>query len=229
MDALNALRQLNPELNVLPVTDPAFSAYGRVITGVDASHELKIARDDVTISQNVTYEASVPVLEEAGLLRACLELDYYGQMPVQLGWCYGHNVALDGLEYHKGNEINVGLSDCVVMLAQYNDIHWDAQPWLDSSAVKTFYVPAGTMFELYAWGLHFAPQHVSEKAGFCNIVALPRDTNFPLETRPEPKGEAALLFARNKWLLVHPEAESLVRDGAYVGIRGKNLKLKTLL
>jgi hypothetical protein len=228
MDTLQALRAANPGLEILPVSDPAFERYGRVITGLDMTREVRYIQDHAQIGSAVVYEPTVPGLEAAGDLKPCLELQHYGAMPVQLGWCYGHNLNLDGLEYHKGSEIDVAVTDIAVMLAEYNDIHWDEQPWIDSAAVKTFYVPQGTAFELYAWGLHFAPLHVSEAAGFATLVALPDKTNFALEQKPEPKGEAALLFARNKWLLVHPEAQGLVRDGAFVGVRGENLKMKAL-
>jgi hypothetical protein len=228
MDRLAALREANPGIEILPITDPAYARFGRVITGLDASKETEYFWKTVKIGPNVAYEASVPELEAAGDLLATLSARNYGGMPVQLGWCYGHNLSLDGLEYHKGSEIDVAVTDCLLMLAHYDDIHWGAQPWLDSSAVKFFYVPQGTVFELYAWGLHFAPQHVSESEGFCILVALPRETNFPLEQKPAGTGESALLFGRNKWLLVHPEAEGLVKDGAFVGIRGENLKIKAV-
>ncbi len=228
MDTLQALRAANPDLNILHITDPAFQRYGRVITGLDTSREAEYIREHVALGDGVVYEPSVAGLEAAGDLKACLELQHYGQMPVQLGWCYGRNSRLDGLEYHKGSEIDLAVTDCAVMLAEYNDIHWDDQTWLDSAVVKTFYIPQGTVFEFYAWGMHFAPLHVSQETGFAILVALPAQTNFPLEQQPEPRAEAALLFGRNKWLLVHPEAESFVQAGAYPGIRGENLNLTAL-
>ncbi len=228
MNTLQALKEANPGLEILSISDPAFARYGRVIVELDASREAQYLREHAQIGAGVVYVPGVPGLEVAGDLKPCLELQHYGDMPVQLGWCYGHNLQLDGLEYHKGSEIDVAVTDCAVMLAEYNDIHWDEQPWLNSAAVKTFYVPQGTVFELYAWGLHFAPLHVSESAGFATLVALPAGTNFELEQKPEPRGEAALLFGRNKWLLVHPEAESLIGDGAFVGIRGLNLRMQPL-
>jgi hypothetical protein len=228
MNRLQALQQANPGLEILPISDPVYNRYGRILTGLDAEAEIRYSRSKASIGEGVVYEAAVPGLEQAGGLLATLTEKHYGEMPVQLGWCYGRNLSLDGLEYHKGSEIDVAVTDCVLMLAHYDDIHWDERPWLDSASVKFFYVPAGTVFELYAWGLHFAPQHVSEADGFCTLVALPRETNFPLDRKPEGAGEAGLLFGRNKWLLVHPEAEGLVRGGAFVGIQGKNLKLTAI-
>jgi hypothetical protein len=38
-------------------------------------------------------------------------------------------------------------------------------------------------------------------------------------------GEDRLLFAVNKWLIAHKES-GLEADGAWIGLRGKNLSLK---
>ena len=228
MNEFHALQESNPGMKILPISDPAFNHYGRVIESLNADQEIRYFLENVQIGPDVIYEAEVPGLEAAGGLLEALTENHYGEMPVQLGWCYGHNLSMDGLEYHKGSEIDVAVTSCVLMLAHHDDIHWQPLPWVDSASVKLFYVPQGTIFELYAWGLHFAPQHVSEAEGFCILVALPRETNFPLERKPQATGEAALLFARNKWLIVHPDAQSLVKDGAFVGIRGKNLKLKAI-
>lgn len=230
MNKLRALQEANPGVEILSVSDPAYRRYGQVITEVNADQEIQYMREQIRAenTNGVVYDAEVPGLAQAGGLLAELTQKNYGDMPVQLGWCYGHNLTLDGLEYHKASEIDVAVTDVVLMLAHYDDIHWDDSPWLDSACVKIFYVPQGTVFELYAWGMHFAPQHISEAEGFCMLVALPRGTNLSLEHRPAGTGEAPLLFARSKWLLVHPEAESLVKDGAFVGIRGKNLKLNAI-
>ena len=61
----------------------------------------------------------------------------------------------------------------------------------------------------------------AEGEGFKSIVILPRGTNEPLETVPEKTGEDALLMAKNKWLLAHPDAEM---EGAHIGLKGENLK-----
>jgi hypothetical protein len=228
MERLEKLREANPGLEILPATDPSFAAYGRLLHGLETDPEAAYAQEHIHMTPSVSYDAIVPGLEGSGQFLADLQTLAYGQMPAQLGWCYGHNLSLDGLEYHKGDEINLALTDVVLMLAQFSQIHWETKPWLDSAAVRLFFIPAGTVYELFSWCLHFAPQQVSEQDGFCTLVALPRGTNTPLDAQPEPKGENLLLFGKNKWLLVHPEAQGLVQAGAYPGIRGKNLKLNTL-
>ena len=58
--------------------------------------------------------------------------------------------------------------------------------------------------------------------GFKVIVVLPRGTNTDLEKTEAVTAEDRLLFARNKWLIAHPES-GLDADGAFVGLKGENL------
>ena len=46
-----------------------------------------------------------------------------------------------------------------------------------------------------------------------------------LEATIEKQGEDALLFAKNKWLIGHPETD-LGAQGAFIGLKGKNICLK---
>jgi hypothetical protein len=149
-------------------------------------------------------------------------------MPIQLGWCYGSNEHLNGLEYHKGSEVIVAVTDVVLLLGHYQDILWKPEPNYDTSNLKAYHLPQATVVEIYPWCLHFAPTEVSKEQGFCILVALPKLTNFPIENFPKREGEGKLLFARNKWLLVHPEAQALIQEGAFAGLVGENIQIKSL-
>ena len=79
-------------------------------------------------------------------------------MPIQMGWCYGHNSRLDGLEYHKGNEVVVAVTDFVALVGLQQDIAYGAKgASYASKKAEAFYVKAGTVVEFHAWCLHFAP------------------------------------------------------------------------
>jgi hypothetical protein len=78
--------------------------------------------------------------------------------------------------------------------------------------------------ELYPWCLHYAPVQ-TRPDGFCSLIALPSGTNQPFEHAPAKVGEAALLVARNKWLIAHPEMTDLIKSGALGGIKGENIHL----
>ena len=61
--------------------------------------------------------------------------------------------------------------------------------------------------------------------GFRVAIVLPKGTN---EAKPDivPAGEEdRRLWARNKWLLAHPES-SEAAQGAWVGLTGRNIDLQ---
>ena len=224
ISTLDLIHKYNPDLDILPVSHPAFARFGRLLNGpIEAA--CAYARAHVLPGSGVVYEPAIAGLEADEALMAWLTDAVYGGMPAQLGWCYGHNNRLDGLEYHKGNEVLIAVTDVVLLVGHFDDLQWEPAPAYDSSLVRAFYAPQGSVVEFYAGCLHFAPIQVSAKTGFCTLIALPRGTNTSLETVPAKTGEAALLFARNKWLIVHPEAHELVNSGAYVGIKGENTSI----
>ena len=90
------------------------------------------------------------------------------------------------------------------------------------SEMEAFRIPSGTAVELYATTLHYAPCNASD-GGFLVAVVLPKGTNEALE-HPHTGGEDALLAAKNKWLIGHPEGG--LPEGSYIGLTGENLEIK---
>lgn len=213
-------------MKILNVTDPAFRKYGRVVDNVDVSGLVE-ALKRTPVPADVVYEPSVEALEETSAMEA-LSRVAYGEMPIQIGYCNGHNTMLNALEYHRDSEINIPAADAVLMLGLLSDVEPDHT--YDTAKVEAFLVPAGTAVELYATTLHYAPCHVKEE-GFQVAVVLPRGTNFPLigghagigEMRGGVPDEDALLTAVNKWLIGHKEGG--LDEGAFLGLKGKNLCL----
>ena len=140
----------------------------------------------------------------------------YGGMPVQLGWCNGHNTKLNCLEYHRDSEFNLGTEDFILLLARQDEIENGV---LDTARVKAFRVPAGVLVEVYATSLHYAPINAGGK--FRCVVVLPKGTNTELTFKPDPAGESRLLTHTNKWLLAHAEAPE-AKNGAVVALKGEN-------
>ena len=222
---LTHIRKLTPHVKVLPVEDPSFCHFGRLHSGAPLDAASAYAREHTVSGESVVYEGRVAGLEEEETLLAWLTWRIYGGMRVQLGWCYGRNQNLDALEYHKGNEVIVAVTDLILLLGHFDDIQWQPQPSYDSARIKAFYVPQGAVVELNAWCLHYAPVHTDAKTGFCALIALPYGTNQAFERKPAKVGESALLFARNKWLIVHPDQADLIKEGAFAGIQGDNLHI----
>lgn len=204
-------------MKILEVTDKAFRKYGRVITDVDFS-ELLDEMKNTPVPEDVVYEPSVAELEEVPVFWE-LQDRIYGELPIQVGYCNGHNVKLNALEYHRSSEIDIAVNDLVVMLGCQQDITDDFT--YDTAKVEAFRIPAGTAVELYATTLHYAPCHIGEE-GFRCVIVLPKDTNLELE-EDHQGGEDAHLTAKNKWLLGHPEGG--LPEGSPMGLIGENLSL----
>ena len=211
-------------MEIKKVTDAAFKKYGRVISHVDVA-ELVAALKETPIPADVVYEPSVESLEKLPVKEE-LSSVIYGEMPIQIGYCNGHNKKLNALEYHRDSEINIAAEDAVLMLGSLQDV--EANFTYDTSKVEAFLVPAGTAVEIYATTLHYAPCHV-EDGGFQVAVVLPKGTNYELKTahakveNGKASNEDALLTAVNKWLIGH--AEGGLPEGSFLGLKGENLSL----
>ena len=216
MDILEQLREKNPSLPLFDVRDEAFFEYGQVLSGYDTKAILAEAEKLEMPAEGSVYLASVEAFEALSIAKK-IEEDVFGVLPSQIGYCYGHSNALNGLEWHCCSELNVAVTPLVLMLAKRSDIR---NGRVDSSCVKAFFVPAGTVIEVYATTLHFCPCEVSED-GFGCVVALLKGTNLPHMTEREDK----LMFRQNKWLLAHVDNEGLLARGCVGGIDGEKYKL----
>jgi hypothetical protein len=167
------------------------------------------------------YVASVSEMEKMKVAMP-IEKVLFGEMPCEMGYCNGMNSTLNGLEYHKSSEVNVAVTDLVLMLGKLQDVERNT---FDSSKVEAFYIEKGTAIEIYETTLHFAPCKVNEE-GFKCVVILPANTNNPIEKiNTSATGEERLLFMKNKWLIAHPERTALINKGAYPGIKGNNIRI----
>ena len=149
----------------------------------------------------------------------------YGGMPVQLGWCNGFNTKLNCLEYHRDSEFNLGTEDFILLLGLQGDI---VDGVLDTATIKAFKAPAGVLIEVFATALHYAPCHCDPEKGFRVMVALPMGTNTEKPDITPKSPEDKLLWARNKWLLAHPESGE-AKQGAHIGLAGENIDIADII
>lgn len=220
-DRLRFIQQLNSDIRLHSIDDGAFRLFGKVLTGYDFSEVIAVMNDIAVPEEGNCYLASVNELE-ATAVKEQLQSGIYGSMEIQIGYCNGMNSNLNGLEYHKGSEINVAVTDLVLLLGSVQDI---VHNQYSVEGVQGFYIPQGTVVELYQTTLHFAPCKVWD-SGFKCIVILPKGTNEPLTQKADEfTEEDKLLYMRNKWLLAHPERQMLIDKGAYPGINGPNLRV----
>lgn len=208
-------------MEILSVFDQAFSLYGQVVTGLETTTKsLFTALCSTPLPDGTDYVPEDPLLQSLPAAKVIAD-HCYGGMPVQLGWCNGHNTKLNCLEYHRDSEFNLGTEDFILLLAKQEDI---TNGYLDTGTVKAFRVPAGILVEVFATTLHYAPCHTDESKGFRVMVALPKGTNTDKPNMEPATPEDLLLWAKNKWLLAHEEA-SEAASGAAVRLTGENIDI----
>ena len=218
---LKHLNEVN-DVKILSVNDPEFAPFGRVITGYDFFELIKYMEEQTAIPENGNvYVASVPEMEAIPVVEK-IQNGFYGEMPIQVGYCNGRNTTYNGFEYHKGSEINVAITDFMLVLGHSWEIKDNTYKVEDA---RVFFVEKGTAIEMYQTTLHLSPCRVTDE-GFKDIVVLPRGTNTPLEHKGEAlEPEAKLLLQKNKWVIAHPEREPLIKQGAVPGLLGENKEL----
>ena len=204
-------------MQILDVTDARFKKYGRIVKNVDFTGLVE-AMQSTPLPDGVEYVASVKELEALPVMQE-LQKVTYGELPIQIGYCNGHNVLLNAVEYHRSSEINVAATDAVLILGSEQDITDDFH--YDTSLMEAFKVPKGTAVEIYGTTLHYAPCDLNNE-GFKVTVVLPKGTNEPLD-EAHKDGEDKLITAKNKWLIAH--AEGGQDPAAFIGLVGKNLNI----
>ncbi len=214
---LENLRKRNPEIPIFDVNDRAFATFGRVITDFDAAPIMEAAKK---ISPPESGSSYLPSVEEFECLTTADEMknEFFGSLPTQIGYCWGHSNFLNATEWHTSSEINVAVTPLVLILGHLWDIKENT---IDSSQFKAFSLPAGTVVEIYATTLHFCPCEVDQH-GFGCVVALPAGTNTDLTVEKKDP----LLFRKNKWILAHMENQALQSRGVAGGITGTNYEIK---
>lgn len=205
-------------MEIKKITDPAFKKYGRVVTNIDFT-DLYKKLEAMPCPDDVEYQPSVEALESLPVF-AEIQSKSYGELPIQIGYCNGHNWKLNALEYHRSSELNVACTDAILLVGWQQDI--TEEDTYDTALVEAFLLPAGTTVEIYATTLHYAPCSVGD-AGFRVGIVLPKDTNLPLDDAHEG-GEDSRLTAKNKWLMGHPEGG--LPEGSPLGLIGENVRLK---
>ncbi len=203
---------------LLPVTHPDFSKYGKVIDDQDFSDIVDYLRKNTEVPEGSKYVASDELAELLPIFQS-LTMSYGGGLGIQIGWCNGTNRNLAALEYHNSGEVNVSCGNAALLLATMFDMVGDT---VETSKVRGFLIEDGQAVLLYPTTLHYAPCAVDD-AGFRMGVVLPRGTNTQLEQKDSSQ---PLLWMKNKWLIAHADTARLVDAGAYIGLLGEYITLE---
>ncbi len=211
------LKKLNPDIKLYDVNSPEFAVFGRIIKSIDVAEITSVAKQIANPENGSSYQPKVEAFEKLDIAET-IKIEFFGSMPTQIGYCWGHNNFLNATEWHTSSEINIAITPLVLILGHIWDIK-DGK--IDSSDFKGFYLPEGTAVEVYSTSLHFCPCEV-EKSGFGCVVGLPQGTNTDLDIIPDNK----MLFRKNKWIIAHVDNKALIDRGVVAGITGTNYEIK---
>ncbi len=215
--SIENIRALNSKLKIYTTSDKEFAEYGVVIQNINTDEIVKTAEKIEFPKSGSMYVPSLDAFEALNIAKEITDL-CFGTLDTQIGYCYGKSNYLNALEWHTSSEINVAVTDLILLLAKRSELKDNK---LDSSCVKAFYIKKGEMIEVFATSLHFCPCQVEED-GFGCVVALPKGTNVPLDgTSPDP-----YLFRKNKWIIAHNDNKVLIDKGVVAGISGENYEIK---
>ena len=208
-------------MKIYSVFDPEFKPYGQIVKGIDETvQEILAGLAETPLPDGVGYVPTEPILQNLPAAEV-ISNHCFGGMPVQLGWCNGHNTKLNCLEYHRDSEVNIGTHDFVLLLAKQDQI---VDGVLDTALVKAFRVPAGVPVEVFGTSLHYAPCHTDAADGFRVAIVLPKGTNTQKPDFAPVSEEDRWMTARNKWLLAHPDSAE-AKSGAHIGLKGENIDI----
>ena len=203
-------------MKIYRVTDKEFLSFGSVLN-MDTSEIIREAEKVPMPEQGSLYVPSRKEFEALPVMDT-VQNEVFGGMPTQLGYCWGYNDSLNALEWHKCSEVNIAVTDLILLLGDIRDVEENDR--YDSGKVMAFCLKKGEAVEIYATTLHYCPIQ-AKKSGFGCVVGLFAGTNTDLDAPVKDR----LLYRKNKWLIAHEELSELRADGVWGGIYGENHKI----
>ncbi len=213
---VNNLKKLNPDVAIYSVTDPEFTPFGKVLN-LDTNEIVAVGGSISKPPEGSSYVPSEPKFESLTIAKTIMS-ECFGEMPIQVGYCWGESHKLNAFEWHTSSEVNIAITDLMLLLAPESKI---VNGKISTDNAVGFFVPKGTAIEVYATSLHFCPISVSD-CGFGCVVALPKGTNTDLETPHSDK----MLFRKNKWIICCEDNSALIARGVVPGVIGENYEIK---
>ena len=222
---LTVLKKLNPSLEIESVFSSSFNEYGKILNLNCRDKLLKKLDSETQIpNKGNIYTPFVRNWEDKETVD---EIFPYFNEKIEIGYCNGQNTSLNALEWHCCDEINIYATDAILFLAKLTD--FDKEQKIDSSKVKTFFVPKNTAILLLKSTLHFSPCKV-DQGGFKAIIILSNLTNTELKNTTILGNEKykEFLFKKNKYIICHKDFSTLTVQNVKANLVGKNLNLKIL-
>ena len=118
---LERLNKVN-DITVYSVFSSEFSPYGRILSGYDFRELISYIDEKTGIPEigNI-YVPSVENAEKFPVYNV-IKNTVFGESDIQIGYCNGRNTTYNGFEYHKSPEINIAVTDFMLVLGHSFDI-----------------------------------------------------------------------------------------------------------
>ena len=84
------LIEKNPNLKIYSVNDPEFLTFGKVVDSIDVSSLIEEAKKIALPETGSSYQASTPAFEALPVAKQIADY-FYGSMPTEIGYCWGHS------------------------------------------------------------------------------------------------------------------------------------------
>lgn len=224
METIDKICDENKQYKIYNVTDPEFKVFGNLLSGYDLTEIQKYAKENIKIpKEGNIYRPSNAELENFEVIKE-IESDVYGGLPIEAGECAGQNSSFSAFEFHQGSEVNIVLTDIIMVLGKREQIingYFNAQ-----EDAELFFVPAGSIVEMYSTTLHYSPCKVDEN-GFEIIVILIKGSNESLKSNFKSRNNQVVKM--NKFQMVHKSRKDKIEQGIKVGLSGELIKINPIL
>ena len=101
-------------MEIFSVNDEKFRKYGKVWNNIECTKLIK-GMEHTPLPEDVIYVPSVEELEAVPEAKTFSER-VFGGLPIQIGYCNGNNHKLNAVEYHRNSEINIAVTDMILLL-----------------------------------------------------------------------------------------------------------------
>lgn len=107
-------------MEIFSVNDEKFRKYGKVWNNIECTKLIK-GMEHTPLPEDVIYVPSVEELEAVPEAKTFSER-VFGGLPIQIGYCNGNNHKLNAVEYHRNSEINIAVTDMILLLGWLPDV-----------------------------------------------------------------------------------------------------------
>lgn len=212
---INKIEQLNKHRKIYDTSSKEFQKYGSVLP-----YSAQEIIDN--FKEGYNYPAKYCPNDEnlfSFPLIQTIETEVYGELQIQVGMVSGRNDSLTGIEYHIGSEVNIALTDCILLLGEPKNLQEET---IDGEELVSIYVKKGEIIEIYSKVLHYTPIEV-DTCGMAMLVILLEGTNTDLEYYH--RGNA--LIKKNKWYVTHKSQKKKIELGYKVALLGEKIVIKS--